>query len=98
MFQRLKKMQRRERERMEGESYAAGEYDSAGRPNPSEDGGDAEGERRGRPKIEDAEGGKPLPQRADPDAERGLLIESLAMNHHESIEGMAKCYDRIVSS
>ena len=31
-------------------------------------------------------------------SERGLLIESLAMNRHESVEDMAKCYDGVVSS
>ncbi|KAK1746967.1 putative Rho-GAP-like protein [Skeletonema marinoi] len=28
----------------------------------------------------------------------GISIESLSINHHESIEGMAKCYDGIVSA
>ena len=31
-------------------------------------------------------------------SERGLLIKSLAMNRHESVEGMAKCYNGVVSS
>ena len=39
-----------------------------------------------------------FPHELTPTLSAALLIESLAMNHHESIEGMAKCYDGIVSA
>lgn len=39
-----------------------------------------------------------FPQELTPTMSASLLIESLAMNHHESIEGMARCYDGIVSA
>eukprot|EP00804_Cyclotella_cryptica_P015509 CCRYP_003545-RA/>CCRYP_003545-RA protein AED:0.06 eAED:0.06 QI:0/0/0/1/1/1/2/0/1149 len=39
-----------------------------------------------------------FPHELTPTMSAALLIECLAMNHNESIEGMAKCYDGIVSA
>ena len=39
-----------------------------------------------------------FPQEMTPIMSAAFLIESLAINHHESVEGMAKCYDDIVSA
>ena len=39
-----------------------------------------------------------FPHELTPQMSAALLLESLAMNRHESIEGMAKCYDGIVSA
>ena len=39
-----------------------------------------------------------FPHELTPELSAALVIESLSINHHESIEGMAKCYDGIVSA
>ena len=39
-----------------------------------------------------------FPHELKPELSAALVIESLSINHHESIEGMAKCYDGIVSA
>jgi len=39
-----------------------------------------------------------FPHELTPELSAALVIESLTINHHESIEGMAKCYDGIVSA
>jgi hypothetical protein len=39
-----------------------------------------------------------FPHELTPELSAALIIESLSINHHESIEGMAKCYDGIVSA
>lgn len=92
----LKKMQIRERERMEKESTRGGSCE------PVPPMGVIEG-------IDDSVDLKleqtflatalsRFPHEMTPTMSAAFLIESLAMNHHESIEGMAKCYDGIVSA
>ncbi len=39
-----------------------------------------------------------FPHELKPELSAALVIESLSINQHESIEGMAKCYDGIVSA
>mmetsp|Transcript_19160 Transcript_19160/g.41779 ORF Transcript_19160/g.41779 Transcript_19160/m.41779 type:complete len:932 (+) Transcript_19160:1077-3872(+) len=92
----------RERERMERES-AVGNADSTTRkpPNPLSEDVEGGGSNTVDLKSEQTALATALsrfPHELTPTLSAALLIESLAMNHHESVEGMAKCYDGIVSA
>lgn len=89
--ERLRSMQRLERERVEREK--TGDVAMKNVEEGMSGTLDLEAERRAL-----ATSLSRFPHELTPTLSAACLIESLAMNHHESIEGMAKCYDGIVSA
>jgi len=92
----LKKVRVRERERMERESEGGDSQNKPRSENVEEGGSDTVDLKEEQTALATAL--SRFPHELTPTLSAALLIESLAMNHHESIEGMAKCYDGIVSA
>jgi len=96
----LRKVQKRERERMERES--AGEDASGKGKLPLINNEDLEGTNDtvdlNSERTALATALTRFPHELTPTMSAALLVESLTMNRYESIEGMAKCYDHIVSA